>query len=37
MGCNHTIHKHHHHLGWDNSISPVLSVKPGENHRDRNH
>lgn len=30
MGCNHTIHRHHHHLGWDNSISPVLSVKPGE-------
>lgn len=30
MGCNHTIHKHHHHLGWDNSNSPVLTVKPGE-------
>lgn len=30
MGCNHTIHKHQHHLGWDNSIEPVLSVRPGE-------
>jgi acetamidase/formamidase len=30
MGCNHTIHKHHHHLGWDNSLTPVLSVTPGE-------
>lgn len=30
MGCNHTIHKHDHHLGWDNSIAPVLSIKPGE-------
>ena len=30
MGCNHTIHKHHHHLGWDNSNSPVLTVKSGE-------
>ena len=30
MGCNHTIHKHDHHLGWDNSIAPVLSVRPGE-------
>ncbi|MGC1430394.1 MAG: acetamidase/formamidase family protein [Albidovulum sp.] len=30
MGCNHTIHKHNHHLGWDNSIEPVLSVTPGQ-------
>ena len=30
MACNHTIHKHAHHLGWDNSIEPVLSVAPGE-------
>ena len=30
MGCNHTIHKHQHHFGWDNSIDPVLSVDPGE-------
>ncbi|KNG94617.1 acetamidase/formamidase family protein [Pseudaestuariivita atlantica] len=30
MTCNHTIHKHHHHLGWDNTIEPVLSVAPGQ-------
>lgn len=30
MGCNHTIHKHDHHLGWDNSIEPALSVSPGQ-------
>ena len=30
MRCNHTIHKHHHHFGWDNSIEPILSVAPGE-------
>jgi len=30
MACNHTIHKHQHHFGWDNSIEPVLSVAPGE-------
>lgn len=30
MNCNHTIHKDCHHFGWDNSIEPVLSVKPGE-------
>jgi formamidase len=30
MGYNHTIHKHNHHFGWDNSIEPVLSVDPGE-------
>jgi formamidase len=30
MGCNHTIHRHKHHFGWDNSIDPVLSVDPGE-------
>lgn len=30
MACNHTIHKHNHHLGWDNAIEPVLSVSPGE-------
>lgn len=29
MGCDHTIHKHSHHLGWDNSIEPVLAVSPG--------
>ena len=30
MACNHTIHKHDHHLGWDNALDPVLSVTPGE-------
>lgn len=30
MPCNHTIHKHHHHFGWDNSIEPILSVVPGK-------
>lgn len=30
MGCNHTIHKHSHHFGWDNSIEPVLRVTPGQ-------
>tara|TARA_R110002126_G_scaffold51760_1_gene141333 strand:- start:2747 stop:3691 length:945 start_codon:yes stop_codon:yes gene_type:complete len=30
MGCNHTIHKHHHHFGWDNSLAPALSVTPGQ-------
>lgn len=29
MACNHTIHKHAHHFGWDNSIDPVLTVRPG--------
>lgn len=30
MACNHTIHKHQHHFGWDNSIEPTLSVAPGQ-------
>ena len=25
----HTIHAHQHHLGWDNSIPPVLTIAPG--------
>lgn len=24
-----TIHDHHHHFGWDNSLEPVLTVEPG--------
>ena len=24
-----TIHKEHHHFGWDNSLTPTLSVEPG--------
>ena len=28
---NHTLHHHqHHHLGWDNSIEPMLTIAPGE-------
>ncbi len=30
MSHDHTIHKHHHHVGWDHSIAPVLTVAPGE-------
>lgn len=30
MACNHTIHQHQHHFGWDNSITPVLSITPGQ-------
>ncbi len=31
MGASHkTIHKQHHHFGWDNSLAPVLTVAPGE-------
>ncbi len=30
MNCNHTIHSHQHHIGWDNAIEPVLSVSPGQ-------
>jgi formamidase len=26
----HTIHRHRHHLGWDNNIKPVLQVASGE-------
>ncbi|MEQ8666831.1 MAG: acetamidase/formamidase family protein [Rhodospirillales bacterium] len=28
--AGHTIHRHQHHLGWDNSNPPVLSIAPGE-------
>ena len=30
MNCNHTIHSHQHHFGWDNTLEPVLSVSPGQ-------
>ena len=30
MTCTHTIHSHDHHLGWDNSLEPKLTVRPGE-------
>lgn len=25
-----TIHRQHHHFGWDNSLQPVLTVAPGD-------
>lgn len=28
--CNHTIHAHQHHYGWDNSFAPALTAAPGE-------
>lgn len=27
---HHTIHRHQHHHGWDNSLKPVLTVAPGD-------
>jgi acetamidase/formamidase len=27
--AGHTIHRHQHHLGWDNANPPVLTVAPG--------
>ena len=30
MPSRHTIHRHHHHLGWDNANPPVLTVAPGD-------
>ena len=30
MSSRHTIHGEHHHLGWDNSNPPVLTVAPGD-------
>ncbi len=29
MTSHHTIHRHQHHRGWDNSIAPALRVAPG--------
>ena len=28
--CNHTIHRHHHHFGWDNAFAPVKNIAPGD-------
>lgn len=28
--CNHTIHAHQHHYGWDNSFAPALTAASGE-------
>ncbi|UCH76223.1 MAG: acetamidase/formamidase family protein [Rhodospirillales bacterium] len=30
MSSKHTIHRQHHHFGWDNANPPVLTVAPGE-------
>ncbi len=29
MSHGHTIHRHQHHFGWDNSIKPILTIVPG--------
>jgi acetamidase/formamidase len=29
MHSDHTIHRHHHHFGWDNTNPPALTVTPG--------
>jgi acetamidase/formamidase len=28
--ARHTIHRDHHHFGWDRSIEPILTIAPGE-------
>lgn len=30
MRNSHTIHRHHHHFGWDNANAPALTVAPGD-------
>jgi len=30
MPSSHTIHRHHHHFGWDNANRPALTVAPGD-------
>ena len=30
MQSGYTIHRHDHHIGWDNAKAPVLTVCPGE-------
>jgi len=30
MPHQHTIHRHQHHYGWDNSLAPALRIAPGE-------
>jgi acetamidase/formamidase len=30
MPHQHTIHRRQHHFGWDNSLTPVLRIAPGE-------
>lgn len=29
QACSYTIHRHQHHFGWDNSLSPAETVEPG--------
>src|SRR5262245_14748598 len=30
MPNSHTIHRQHHHFGWDNANAPALTVAPGD-------
>lgn len=30
LHADHTIHRHQSHVGWDNSIPPLMTVAPGE-------
>ena len=30
MSSSYTIHRHHHHFGWDNANPPALTVAPGD-------
>lgn len=27
--AGHTIHRGHHHIGWDNALAPVMTIAPG--------
>jgi acetamidase/formamidase len=27
--ASHTIHRGHHHIGWDNALPPVMTIAPG--------
>jgi acetamidase/formamidase len=29
VACDHTIHRKHHHLGWNRDFAPALTAKPG--------
>lgn len=30
MPSNHRLGREHHHFGWDNALTPALSIKPGD-------
>jgi acetamidase/formamidase len=30
LACDHTLHHHQRHHGWDNSIPPALTIAPGQ-------